>query len=159
MSSFLFRPSLKHVYSCRHRRQCHHRRCRRLFCFWQHLPRKRAQGLQPSTLITRRPDGRSCSWSDIFFRSHTLRLLQRGKVVFLWGAVPIVFGIGIGCVCANVSMCGMCMRRRRRRRRRHRHRCRRRRRQQQREPPQWQQRPPKKEKNSFGACGSFFYTK
>jgi hypothetical protein len=30
---------------------------------------------------------------ETIFRSHTLRLLRRGKVVFLWGAVPIVFGI------------------------------------------------------------------
>jgi hypothetical protein len=31
---------------------------------------------------------------ETIFRSHTLRLLRRGKVVFLWGHVSMVFGIG-----------------------------------------------------------------
>jgi hypothetical protein len=35
------------------------------------------------------------------FRSQTLC-----EVAFLWGAVPVVFGIG---ECANVCMCGMCI--------------------------------------------------
>jgi hypothetical protein len=32
---------------------------------------------------------------ETIFRSHTLRLLRQGKVVFLWGAVAMVFGIGV----------------------------------------------------------------
>jgi hypothetical protein len=32
---------------------------------------------------------------ETIFRSHTLRLLRRGKVVFLWVAVLMVFGIGM----------------------------------------------------------------
>lgn len=33
---------------------------------------------------------------ETIFRSHTLRLaLWRGKAVFLWIAVPVVFGIGV----------------------------------------------------------------
>jgi hypothetical protein len=33
---------------------------------------------------------------ELIIRSHTLRLaLWRGKVVFLWVAVPIIFGIGV----------------------------------------------------------------
>jgi hypothetical protein len=35
------------------------------------------------------------------FRSQTLC-----EVVLLWGAVPMVFGIG---KCASVCMCGMCI--------------------------------------------------
>jgi hypothetical protein len=31
---------------------------------------------------------------ETIFRFHTLRLLRRGKVVFLLGAVPMVFDIG-----------------------------------------------------------------
>jgi hypothetical protein len=33
---------------------------------------------------------------ETIFRSHTLRLAQwRGKAVFLWVVVPVVFGIGV----------------------------------------------------------------
>jgi hypothetical protein len=48
----------------------------------------RAQGLHPSILII-------VVIGETLFRSQTLRLLQRGKVVFLWGAILMVFGIGM----------------------------------------------------------------
>jgi hypothetical protein len=41
-----------------------------------------------------------------FFDKFLMSLRTSGKVVFLWGAVPMVFGIG---KCANVCMCGMCI--------------------------------------------------